>query len=121
LLAYGLGPHQVIQISAEKVSMRFRLHRYITSLYYSVIVNTECSETAGKDEGNPETGAASLTPHARAKIAMIRLGLTPRGLAQKTGFTRAYVYQLLRGSTVTQSGREKIEAVLGKIWTEETS
>jgi transcriptional regulator with XRE-family HTH domain len=60
-----------------------------------------------------------INPSAAVKIAMIERGLKPAQLAAELGLSRSYIYQLLSGHTVTEKGRERIEAFFGvKFWNE---
>ena len=54
----------------------------------------------------------------KARRVIAEHGLTIRDLAAKTGLSIRYVYNLLEGSSVTRRGREKIEDVLGPLWTD---
>jgi transcriptional regulator with XRE-family HTH domain len=65
--------------------------------------------------------ARILTPGDRAKILLIQRGLTPADLAELTGLSLRYLYQVLRGHVVSTKGRRRVEKVLGRIWSEEES
>src|SRR5882672_10214615 len=58
-----------------------------------------------------------LSPETRAKIIMLERGLTPRDVANGTGFCLGYVQRLFNGHIVTERGRRKIEEFFGcPIW-----
>jgi len=75
---------------------------------------------SGKKRQNKTTDE-QLNPTIRAKIILLRLGLTPADVAGGTGLTRDYCYRLLEGSRIATPGRKKIEEFLGEaIWSEAT-